>query len=92
MPKDGNYCNTLGVSHYRVGDWKAAVVALEDSVKLRKGGDSFDWFFLAMAHWQLGHQDEARTWFDRAVEWMDKNSPRNEDLSRFRAEAEELLG
>ena len=45
-----------------------------------------------MAHWQLGHKDEARTWYDKAVEWMDKNQPKNEELLRFRDEAAKLLG
>ena len=55
------------MAHYRAGDWKASLTALEKSMELRKGGDSFDWFFLAMAHWQLGEKDEAREWYDRAV-------------------------
>jgi hypothetical protein len=44
-----------------------------------------------MAHWQLGAKDEAREWYDLAVQWMDQNDPKNEDLRRFRAEAAELL-
>ena len=60
-------------------------------MELRMGGDSADWFFLAMAHWQLGEKDKARQWYDRAVEWMDKNEPMNEELRRFRNEAEELI-
>ena len=63
------------MAHYRAGDWKAAIAALDKSMQLRKGGDSFDWFFLAMAHWQLGNKDEARKWYDQAVEWMEKNQP-----------------
>jgi tetratricopeptide (TPR) repeat protein/serine/threonine protein kinase len=92
QPKDGGSWNTLGVAHYRARDWKASIAALEKSMELRKGGDAFDWFFLAMAHWQLGHKDEARQWYDRAVEWMEKNPPKNEELKRFRTEAAELLG
>jgi hypothetical protein len=45
-----------------------------------------------MAHWQLGEKDKAGQCYDMAVEWMDKNNPKNEQLARFRAEAEELLG
>jgi serine/threonine protein kinase/tetratricopeptide (TPR) repeat protein len=90
-PQEGSYWNTLGAAHYRAGDWKAAIAALEKSMELRKGDDSNDWFFLAMAQWQLGERDKARQWYDRAVEWMDKNQPKNEDLRRFRAEAEELM-
>ena len=91
-PNEGNIWNTVGMAHYRTGDWKAAVKALEKSMELRKGGDSYDWFFLAMAHWQLGAKDKAREWYDRAVRWMDKNQPTDEELRRFRAEAAELLG
>src|SRR5262249_17353958 len=63
----------LGVAHYRTGDWKATIAALEESMELRKGGDSSDWFFLAMAYWKVGDKDKAREFFDRAVQWMDKN-------------------
>jgi hypothetical protein len=40
----------------------------------------------------LDEKDEARKCYDQAVEWMDKNQPQNEELLRFRAETEELLG
>lgn len=91
-PKNGGYWNTLGVAHYRAGDWKAGIHALEKSMELRKGGGSEDWFFLAMAHWQLGRKDKARNYYDKAVEWMDKNKPKDEELGRFRAETAGLLG
>jgi hypothetical protein len=59
---------------------------------LRKGGDSFAWFFLAMAHWQRGDKKQARQWYDTAVRWMEKNKPQDDELRRFRAEAAALLG
>jgi serine/threonine protein kinase/tetratricopeptide (TPR) repeat protein len=90
-PKGGHLWNALGIAHYRAGGHKAAIAALEKSMELRKGGDSFDWFLLAMAHWQLGEKDKAREWYDKAVKWTDKNEPNNEELRRFRAEAAELL-
>src|SRR5712692_3496097 len=65
--------NALGIAHYRTGDWKAAVTALERSVELGQGGYWFDWFFLAMAHWRLDQKEEARKWYDQAVDWMEKN-------------------
>jgi hypothetical protein len=58
---------------------------------LRAGGDSFDWFFLALAHGRLGGRDEARTWLDRAVQWMERHKPNDDELGRFRAEAEAML-
>ncbi len=45
-----------------------------------------------MAHWRLGEKDESRRWYARAVAWMEKNRPGDEELKRFRAEATELLG
>jgi serine/threonine protein kinase/tetratricopeptide (TPR) repeat protein len=90
--QEGNYHNTLGIALYRAERWKESVATLEKSMELRKGGSSDDWFFLAMAHWKLGEKDKARQWYDRAVQWMDKNQPKNEELRRFRAEAAELLG
>src|SRR5262249_54756276 len=90
-PKAGNYWNTLGAAHYRNGDDRAAVAALEKAMSLREGGDSFDWFFLAMAHGRLGDRDQARVWLDRAVQWADKFQPQDEELRRFRAEAEARL-
>jgi len=91
-PKSGPYWNTLGVVLFRQADWAAAITALEKSMELRQGGDSFDWFFLAMAHWQLHQKEAARKRYEQAVEWMEKNQPQDEELRRFRAEAAELLG
>jgi tetratricopeptide (TPR) repeat protein len=91
-PADGHIWNTLGVARYRTTDWQGAVEALRKSMELRAGGDASDWLFLAMAHWQLDHKDEARRWYDKAVEWIDKYDLTNEELHRFRAEATELLG
>jgi tetratricopeptide (TPR) repeat protein len=91
LSESGNCRNTLGVAHFRNGDDKAAIAELETAMSLRAGGDSLDWFFLAMAHWRLGDREKARTWFDRAVQWMDKNKPHDDELRRFRAEAEAMF-
>ena len=92
-PQQGSSWNTLGVARYRVGDWKQSINALTQSNELMKGNMfSFNAFFLAMAHWQLDEKDEAGKWYKQAVEWMDMNQPKNEELARFRAEAAELLG
>src|SRR5262249_19107645 len=97
-PEQGLWWNTLGAAQYRAGNWAGAIAALEKSTQLRKGGDGFDWFYLAMAHWQLSHKDEAREWRDRAVAWMDqqqaalqKDQRGWEELNRMNAEAAELL-
>jgi tetratricopeptide (TPR) repeat protein len=91
-PDQGGYWTTLGVARYRNGNWKSAIEALMKSAQLRNGGDGFDFFFLAMAHWQLNEKEKARASYDQAVNFMDKNDPENEELKRFRAEAAALLG
>jgi tetratricopeptide (TPR) repeat protein len=70
-PQNGIYWNTLGVAQYRAGSFKEAVDALEKSIELGKGGNSFDWFFLAMAHQRLDHADEARRWLERGARWIE---------------------
>jgi serine/threonine protein kinase/WD40 repeat protein len=92
VPNEKAFWNTLGVIHYRAGKWQAAIDALTRSMELHNGGDGFDWFFLAMAHEQVGRKDQAREWYNRAVEWMKKARSKDEELDRFRAEAGELLG
>jgi tetratricopeptide (TPR) repeat protein len=92
QPENGGWLNTLGVAYYRAGDWKAAVATLEKAMARRDGGNPADWLFLAMAHWQLGHKDEARRWYDKGAASMDQNKSQNEEHRRFRAEAAQLLG
>jgi serine/threonine protein kinase/Flp pilus assembly protein TadD len=90
-PMIGEFWKTLGVAHYSAGSCKEAIAALEKAMQLRNGGDSNDWFVLAMAYWRLGEEEKARQWFDKAVQWMDKNMPNGRDLGRLRAEAAGLL-
>jgi tetratricopeptide (TPR) repeat protein/serine/threonine protein kinase len=82
----------VGLAHYRAGNWKESLVALEEALKLTEG-DGYYWFCLAMAHQRLCHNAEARAWYDKAAEWMDRNKPRDTtgELRRSRAEAAKLL-
>ena len=91
-PTAGNYWGTLGMAHYRAGQWSDALVAFKQAAKLRNGGDGLDWLFLAMAHGRLGDKEEGRKWYDKGVEWMEKNHSDDGGLKHMRAEAAELLG
>jgi tetratricopeptide (TPR) repeat protein len=90
-PTSANFRNTLGAALYRAGQDEEALEALETSMDLSGGGDAFDWFLMAMVRQKLGKAD-ARVWFDRAVAWAYEHKPDDEELLRFRAEAEEVLG
>jgi tetratricopeptide (TPR) repeat protein len=93
---------TLGWAHYRAGAWKDCIAALEKSIALYPAGaDADQWLFLAMAHGQLGHKEEARRWYDRAAQWIERNKEAIErdrpnrlvgDVYSFRAEAARVLG
>src|SRR5262249_46331232 len=92
-PESGSNWNTLGVAYYRGGDWQCAIAALKKSQEFDAGKDvANNGLFLAMAYWKLGDKIQARTWYDQSVAWMEKNAPKNEELKRFRSEAEELMG
>jgi serine/threonine protein kinase len=90
VPRFAAGWNTLGVALYRTGAWDEAIKALTRSMELTGGDSPPDWLFLAMAHWQKGDRAEARSWHDKAVAWLGRNRP-DEELTRFRAEAEALL-
>jgi serine/threonine protein kinase/cytochrome c-type biogenesis protein CcmH/NrfG len=94
----------LGWAHYRSGNWKSSIAALEKSCQLQGDvGDAGQWFVLALAHGKLAgqaelpeeergrHNAEARTWFDKAVESMEQVHLTDEYIRGFRGEAVELL-
>jgi tetratricopeptide (TPR) repeat protein len=97
--KRHDYLRTLGVALYRAGRYFEALGPLDESMKVQPSGDdACDRLFLAMAHHWLGHADEARRWYDRAVQREEQNRVRllkdkiaTEDWRRFRAEAAALL-
>ncbi len=55
--------NTLGAILYRAGRFEASVQKLNRAVEVHgANGTEYDALFLAMAHHQLGHAEEARRW------------------------------
>ena len=91
------YRNTLGVVYYRAERYREAVEALRSNLdKPEDSGLAFDLYFLAMSHHRLGETARARDYFDWAVRWTQAQRGLSEghleELTRFRAEATELLG
>jgi eukaryotic-like serine/threonine-protein kinase len=95
-PEQSAYWNTLGVAHYRDGNWSAAINALNKSIELSKGGTAADWFFLACIDHQRGKTEEARRWYDRAVTWVQRNPLPDQvqaaELEGFRDETALAIG
>jgi serine/threonine protein kinase len=91
-PEAGEIWNTLGIASYRAGDWRGAIDGLRRSMALRSGGDSYDWFFLAMAYWQLGDHQRARAWYKKGVKALETIRPEDEELRGYKAEADAVLG
>ncbi len=96
-PDTAIYLNTLGVAQYRADRFAEAIATLEKSLAAARGqSDAFDLFFLAMARHRLGHVDEARVAFDRAVKWR-RDHPTlhdpgwSQELDEFQHEARDLL-
>ncbi|HZW32334.1 MAG TPA: protein kinase, partial [Isosphaeraceae bacterium] len=95
-PDEAMSLNTMGIVHYRACRYVEAIATLERSLAAGHGqADGFDLFFLAMAHHRLGHRDQARDCFGRALRWLGEQKSLNEqsskELAGFRAEATAVL-
>ena len=93
-PKKARTGRGSGSAQYRAGDWKAAVAALgESDQELGSARDGIEWFPSAMAHWHSGDKDASpQECYDQAVQWMEKNQPKDGHLRGLQAEAAELMG
>ena len=91
-PASGAYWNTLGVARYSRRRVVRRRRRAEESMRLRSGGDPYDWLFLAMARHRPGDAAEARRWLDRSLGWIKARAPHNLVLTPLREEALRLLG
>ncbi len=98
-PDDEASLTTLGLVHYRAGDFTAAIGALEKSLKTSTGRlAGLNLYLLAMAHHKLNHIDQARTCLKQANHWVDAHRSNLapgylKGLANLRAEAKaELAG
>jgi WD40 repeat protein/Flp pilus assembly protein TadD len=72
-PKKYATLNTLGAILYRAGRYDEAVQKLQEALEAHpRGGAPFDFLFLALAHQRLGHREEARRWWARAVQAIEQ--------------------
>src|SRR5262249_39845688 len=69
-----------------------AITALKKSMKLRNGGDGFDWFFLAMAYKQKNEMAEAEKWYEQGRKNLLDTNTYTEPVLPYAYEAADLLG
>jgi serine/threonine protein kinase len=83
----------LAALEYHSGKYRKAVEAGEQALKSGEPEGLSAGFILAMAHWQLGRQDEGRQHYQEAAKWMDAHpNQRDVALRREQEEAYSLIG
>jgi tetratricopeptide (TPR) repeat protein len=102
VSKEAGAWSVLGYAYYRNGGFQEAVTAINKSTGLLIGQPRpQNFFYLAMAYWQLGDKEQARAWYDKGIQHIEKHGSRDlglhppyrdEVVPRLRAEAAELLG
>jgi lipopolysaccharide biosynthesis regulator YciM len=88
-PQNDRVLNTLGVAQYRAGKYRDAIDTLtRANIKIRQTKVlPYNLYVLAMCYWKCGEEQMARARLKEAR----RNNPTDEQLLRFRAEAEELI-
>jgi WD40 repeat protein len=93
--EDPGRLSTLGMAHYRLGEYAKALEVLERSEKLnaaKEGSHPADLAFLAMARHRLGQKEQAQATLRRLREVMQQLRWANDaECQGFLREAEELL-
>jgi tetratricopeptide (TPR) repeat protein len=90
-PQRSAYRRTLGAALCGTEDWRGAVDALDKAIKHQNDSDDTARFYLAMALWRMGNEEEARAGYQRAVQWMEKHNPHDYALRPLRAQVAGLL-
>ena len=84
QPKNWKYLCGLGVAYYRAGRWTETIDNLTESTKLDGGENICNHFFLAMAYWQLNEKTKAKDFYNKSIDWMEKNKySKDKDKSWF---------
>lgn len=87
-----NCLNTLGTVLYYRKEYEESIETIKHAMELDGGDDGSNNLVLAMAHWKIGDREESREQYELAVSWIAANTPDDEEMLRFKAEASELLG
>jgi tetratricopeptide (TPR) repeat protein len=90
-PTNGLRWGDLAIANYRFGNWDASLEIFKSKEHLGYGiaGSPWQWFYIAMAHWQLDHKEEAHSWYYQSVDWVERE--REKRLLAVQAEAAALM-
>jgi tetratricopeptide (TPR) repeat protein len=77
-PKDAEMLHTLGMAHYRAGQFDRAAQRLRQSMDVEPSwpGQVLNWLGLAMTSHRSGQVEEARKWLDKATQWINQTAPK----------------
>ena len=92
QPRNAAFINTLATAQFRASLPDVALSSFRKSMELSKGGDPYDWFFLAMIEHGRGNAAEGARWFDKSVAWMRQQTTPEADLVLIWTEAAKLTG
>jgi serine/threonine protein kinase/tetratricopeptide (TPR) repeat protein len=76
-PKWAHNLHTLGLAHYRAGQLDQAVQRFHEAIEVNPEwtGQVVNWLGLTLAYHRQGQTNEARRWFEKALEWIDRVAP-----------------
>jgi tetratricopeptide (TPR) repeat protein len=80
--KDYLSLRALGAAQYRSGKPQEAIKTLLKALDSRKQPSLVAWIYLAMAHHQLGQQDDARQWLEKAQKWVATASKEDAEVNQ----------
>ncbi len=93
-PEKPSFWAVLSLAHYRMGEWKASVAAMENAIKRGDAAkvDPVSQLLMAMARWRLGEKDAARVLFKEVAPKVAQIKSQDETICWIRAEAAALFG
>jgi tetratricopeptide (TPR) repeat protein len=66
-----SWLTTLGAIEYRTGRFEQAVAVLDQAVQASPdAGIPRTWVLLSLVHGKLGHDEQAKSWYDKADAWI----------------------
>ena len=83
--------HALGITQLRMEQYPQAVRSLTRADELLQADDRSHWFLLSIAEAKQNRHAAARTWYDKANEWLNQNPRETERLASLRNEARHAL-